>query len=391
MISPLPYDSSLLMQIASEQTGLADFGDTFFLKYLDTLLHSMEQEAQLNEEGREFQLNIVLKNLRVRLLTEDFLKKHPAVLHEELRVDGVICGLPRTGSTMLYRLLASAPEFTTMKTWEGYNPIPFPDEELGKPLERIRLGEETVAKLLEASPDLLVSHELDAHAPEEDFLLREHSFLTTPPVSMIVPSYLEHCQQWDPAQGYEDLVRLLKILQYQNPDRTNKRWILKAPSHMPFVAQVAKSFPDALIIMTHRDPLQTVPSMSSTASRFSKPWTRLPDETKVGKQTFARLKWYTDAFMKQRDQMPQDLFYDVFYLDVLKNPMDTARDIYPKIKSRSGQPMDEVSEAALKAWIANNKQYKFGKHKYTLEQFGLSDEQVKEGFKEYRERYIVNC
>lgn len=380
-----PLDRTALMQAAEAATGLSNWGDTFFVEALDQLIASLKNESGINAAGektRALQFTNILMN---RLRTEDYIARHPEILDEEIRVDAVIVGLPRTGSTMLHRLLAADPANTAMEMWEGFNPAPFPDEEFGKPIGRHKAGERSAEHIKAASPDFEAIHDVSAYLPEEEILLLDHCFMSSVFESAFyVPSYAKWLQQTDQMPAYQDLKRFLQFLQWQRPDRRGKGWVLKTPQHVPLVDVIAKVFPGAHIIMTHRDPVQTVPSMCSMVSAYSKPWTDTHDEKAIGTHWFNRLKWNLDQFMAKRAQMDDTLFIDVDYRQTVKDPLGTARMIYEKL----GRPFTEVTAEELASWHDGHGQNKHGKHAYSAEQFGLSDKQIAEAFSAYRARYI---
>ncbi len=43
----------------------------------------------------------------------------------------------------------------------------------------------------------------------------------------------------------------------------------------------------------------------------------------------------------------------------------------------------------MQAWLDDNPQNKFGKHEYKLDEFGLSEKQVRDTFERYLSRYDV--
>ena len=153
-------DSSAIKSEAKKQTNLENFGNPLFLKGFENLVQSINHEADLNNIGLEAQkhrLTGVLANL---LLIEEACIKHPEILNEEINSPVVIVGLPRTGSTMTHRLLASDPRHTAMLWWEGRYPAMLNDEIRGNPQERMEMGKAEVEAVMQASPEALTIHPL---------------------------------------------------------------------------------------------------------------------------------------------------------------------------------------------------------------------------------------
>ena len=115
-------DSTNIINEAKKQTNLDNFGNPLFLEGFESLVQSINHEADLNNIGldaQKYRLTGVLANL---LMIEEACIKHPEILNEEINSPVVIVGLPRTGSTMTHRLLASDPNHTAMLWWEGRYP-----------------------------------------------------------------------------------------------------------------------------------------------------------------------------------------------------------------------------------------------------------------------------
>ena len=177
----MSLDSNLILQQAIENTGLNDFGDKIFIEGLHKLVSSINNEASLNEVGFQAQEHRILGLLINLLRTVDALKNNPEILEQDIISPIVIVGLPRTGSTMTHRLLASDPNHTAMLWWEGRYPAVLPNEVRGNPQERMQLGEAEVAAVVEASPEALKIHPWDFNGADEEILLIEHCLLYTSP------------------------------------------------------------------------------------------------------------------------------------------------------------------------------------------------------------------
>ncbi|MEN8723319.1 MAG: sulfotransferase [Alphaproteobacteria bacterium] len=390
-MSRIPLERDALMAAAVQSAGLDDFGDLFFIEPLDVLLSALTTEADLNDAALKVRPMQLVNSLVNRLRTEDYIKRHPEILDEEILVDAVIVGLPRTGSTMLHRLLAADPGNTAMQMWEGGQPAPWPEEdlgtakELGNPIGRQKMGEKTAAYINQSSPGFGSIHDVNAYSPEEEILLLEHCFMSSVPESgFYIPSYTDYLKGADHSRAYQDLKRFLQFLQWQRPERRGKKWVLKTPQHVPLVDVVLKTFPGAKIVMTHRDPVETVPSFCSMVAHYAGPWTNHLDEKAIGKLWADRLAWNLDQFMQQRDALGEAHFIDTDYRKTITDPLGVARDLYAQL----GRTVTASGAAQMKEHAAANKKNKHGKHHYTAAQFGLSDSGIADQFAAYRGRYI---
>ena len=249
-----------LMKAAQKATGLSDFGKDFWAKPLEVMLKSLHEEAGLHPIGRFITRQRIINLLSVRLRAEHYFKSYPEILEQELYPCMLIIGLQRTGTTKLQRLLAADPDNRSILSWEALNPAPVKrDIKSGK--NRIKIARTSVKALKLMSPGFFAIHPIEYDAPEEDVLLLDVSFMsTTTEATMHVPTYAAWLENNDQSGAYAYMVKLLKLLQWQQP---GKRWILKTPHHLEFLPQAKKYFGDVQFIWTHRDVNESIPSFLS--------------------------------------------------------------------------------------------------------------------------------
>ena len=379
-----PLDRESLLQQARDRAGLSDFGDLWFVEPMDRFIEASNAEGHLTHAGHAAQTEVIVKGLVSRLRMVEDIKRHPEILDEKVEVAGIILGLPRTGSTIFQRLLASAPGMTGLRWYEAQNFAPFPGEERGNPVERRAYAQQMIDGWLQLSPELASIHPLDPDAPDEEILVLGQMFVSTMIEGMNhVPSFARWLNGYDQSKGNEDLKTILQYLQWQDPARRGKKWILKSPSNLPYAEIAAKAFPDALLIMTHRDPVQTVPSYVSMQAALYKLSATLTDK-QVGEFWFPRLVEWMRMFEAARERIGESRFIDIDYREVGKEPMAQAE----RVLSRFGIPIDAEVEAVLNEFLAGNKREQRPMHDYSLERFGLDEEAIKREFADYRARYL---
>jgi hypothetical protein len=198
-----------------------------------------------------------------------------------------------------------------------------------------------------------------------------------------VPGFADWLDSYDQSRGHEDLKTILRYLQWQEPSRRGRKWILKSPSNLPYAETAAKAFPEALLIMTHRDPVQVVPSYVSMQAALYKLSARIDDKA-VGDFWFQRLVNWMRRFEAARTAIGEERFIDISYRDVVREPLAQAE----RVLARFGIPTDETVEKALAEFMAGNKREQRPAHDYAPERFGLSEDAVREAFSDYRARYI---
>jgi len=379
----MKINANEILDQAKSETGLSDLGEPLFFEVLNRLIDSINHEANLNEIGIQAQPIRIQGLLSNRLRFEEDLKKFPEILDQEIIAPIVIVGLPRTGSTMTHRLLASDPNHTAMLWWEGRYPALLPGEKQGDIEARMELGKAEVDAVVAASPEALDIHPWDYKGADEEILLLEHNFLSTVPESfMALPSYSEWIEEQDHTLAYEDLKKFIQYLQWQNPGREKKRWVLKSPHHLGFIDKMISVFPDAKIIQTHRDPIKTVPSFCSMCANLFEPLTTNFDKVFIGKHWSNKLTRALNHCMNISEQHP-DNFLDLEFLNMIKDPIDEMKKIYEFI----GESFGEKTEVAMEAWREENK-HEMGAHKYSLEEYDLTESQINNNFAKYQQKYI---
>jgi hypothetical protein len=388
-VPELSFDEGGLLAEASRRAGgLDDFGDDSFREALRMLVVGLDKEAKLSAVGRVTEWERTVGLLVNRLRQQDYVKRHPEILDEEIARPVVIVGFPRTGTTMLHRLLASAPGMNAVYWWECRHPSPFPGTRWGEPDPRIAAAKQEVRQILEARPELAAIHPWDAEGPDEEIMLMENSFLSWTPESMNdLPSFGAWREQQDLTPAYTYLRQQLQFLQWQKRQagRCGDLWVLKAPFHLGYVEQLFAAFPDARIVQTHRDPVQSVPSFASMTVAL---WSLGSDHVDpvVAGQRWAR-KFHDGLYscMAARDRRWNDRFLDVWYRDVAREPLAQVRRIYAFLERELTPEM----ERAMQRWVDTNPREGRPPHEYTLEQFGFSEAGIQEYFAEYRRRFVA--
>lgn len=374
---------SELLEKASAKTGLSDFGDDWFREPLDVLVTSLNTEAALSPLGFELTRHRLTALLSDRLRLRALQREHPAVLDEEVRVAAEICGLPRTGSTLLHRLLAASPQVTSTLSWEVAYPIPFPGEGQDA-AERKRRAQERMQVFSQLSPDFGDLHTVVWDGPEEDVILLDRTFVSMSYDSFYwVPSYGDWLRSADQRPAYRELREWLQVLQWQNPARAGRPWVLKSPHHLTAVDTVLSEFAGCKIVMTHRSPVNAVPSYASMVRAMSSQYSDSADPVRIGQYWSARFAKTLQDFASARTAHP-DRFVDVRFADTVSKPVEVARQVLDALDLPAG-PADD---AAFDAYLTQNRTERHGSHSYTPQDFGLSEDQLRRDFAFYSEVYL---
>lgn len=368
-------DVDALLAAARDKTGLSNYGDDWFVEPLEVLTNALVGEARLSELGLDLTKRRLVASLADRLRLKQLQTEHPEILDEEVTVAAEICGLPRTGSTLLHRLLASSPEVTSTLSWETSYPLPFPGEGPDAELRKKR-ARDRYEMFLEMAPDFGDIHTIEWDGPEEDVILLDRTFTSMSYDSFYwVPTYGLWLRQFDQAPAYRDLKEWLQVLQWQSPDRDGKPWMLKSPHHLTAVDTVLDTFPGCKIVMTHRSPTKAVPSYASMVCAISGQYSDQVDPKAVGPYWRDRFVTALQEYAVVRAARP-DRFVDVTFQDTVSDPVGTAT----KVMRELGLPVDRE---ALEAYMERNQEQRHGSHTYTAEDFGLTEAGLEQDFAFY--------
>lgn len=370
-----------LLDAAREKTGLADYGDEWFTEPLRVLVDALNDEARLSELGHALTERRLTALLGDRLRLRALQHEQPGIRDEDVTVAAEICGLPRTGSTLLHRLLAASPAVTSTLSWETSYPLPFPGEGPDA-AERKRRARERAKLFLDMSPDFADIHTIEWDGPEEDVILLDRTFVSMSFDSFYaIPSYGAWLRTTDQAPAYRELREWLQVLQWQDPLRHGQPWVLKSPHHLTAAATVLDAFPGCRIVMTHRSPVDAVPSYASMVASIAAQYSDHVDRTALGRYWSARFAATLRGFAEVRAARPER-FVDVRYDAMVADPAGQAC----RVLGELGLPHDA---AALESYLDRNRTQRHGGgHAYTPADFGLSARGLARDFAFYTEVYL---
>jgi hypothetical protein len=380
-----------LIKAAKKSNKLDDFGDESFRKPLGVLLESIERESQLNPVGRFITRKRLIGVLGNRLRAQKYFTACPEILRQKVAQPIVITGLQRTGTTLLHRMMASDPDTRSLRSWEAVNPAPFlnPGSFIKAEVAKVRADTRISMAKLSAkilsylSPDFYAVHPIEVDSQEEDVLLLDFSFLSTVPESLLkVPGYARWLENQDYLPAYKYMRDLLKLLQWQKP---GTRWILKTPHHLEHTETLLEVFPDAKFVQLHRDPCTALASFCSMIAHSRGVLSDIVDPVEIARHWLRKQLRMIDASMKVRATALNKKFFDVFYYDLIRDPVCEIRKVYEFLGVPFSKKIEEIMEKARQS----NIQYKYGRHIYSLEDFGLEKEKVKKKFAEYCETYRI--
>jgi hypothetical protein len=376
-------DAEGMLARAEAATGLSDWGDEPLHEPLKVLCDSIENEARFNCGGRLVVRQFMDRILQYRLLMQRDFTQHPEILDVEIRKPIFIVGLPRTGSTLLQRLLARDPQVRWLATWEMLFPSPPPDDASVAKDRRIRKADGRIKALNWAAPDFVRAHELAVAEPEECVSLLQSTLISNAYELMNdLAGYRAWFNQQDLRVPYRYYKKQLQLLSWKRP---RDHWVLKCPVHLFGLQAMLEVFPDATFVQTHRDPVSVMPSVCSLFSVVQTLLSDYADPRLLGGDWARRWAEGCNQAIDLREAGAESRFVDVAYKQMISDPFAAVRSIY----EARGEAFTPEAEAAMRGWLADNPQHKHGKHHYRLEDYGLTADQVNSEFARYRQRFAA--
>jgi hypothetical protein len=368
---------------ATARTGLTEIGDPVALDGLTRLISAYESEAKLTAQGMAMKRETLVANMAIRMQVEDWLACHPELLDRPIAKPLFVFGLPRTGTTLMVNLLAADPARRCFLNWEWGAPMPpaLPEELHAGP--RYEAAKARGEMALKHVPHIAAIHFEEADSPSECQFLMTPSFCAQVYEAQAdIPSWRHwflHEADYLPAFRFHK--RMLQALQHH----VGGRWTLKNPWHPLFLNELTTVYPDAQLVMTHRDPAEVLGSACSLMKAVRQMYSDDVDLKSIGEsysEIFEIMIARADAYKAKHGQ---DSILDVQYADTMRDPMGVVRGIYRHFD----EPLSDEAEAAMLAYLAANPKGKHGSHSYDLAEYGLSKEGVHERFKDYIERYRI--
>ncbi|MGH3725621.1 MAG: sulfotransferase family protein [Mycobacterium sp.] len=380
-VAPM-LDPGWLRDAASRATGLDWVPDQYLDNALDVLVSSLHNDAHLSLLGRKMVQVRLVGMLGTRLRLRELITLNPGINDLPVKPPIVIVGLQRTGTTLLHRLLAADPAAGSMSSWEGAQPLPHPRQPVDAPDRRIAKAAKNERSLRYLAPQFFAIHSAEAEAPEEDVLLLDFALHSQMPEVMFhVPGYARWLAEQDIGPAYELHRLLLQVLQWQRP---RGPWVLKTPAHLEHLDVLLRVYPGAVVVWTHRDPVQTTASSSSMLAHYQALFSDHVDHRRLARYWLGKNAQIIDRAIAVRDQQPHS-FVDINYPDLLTDPIAAVERIY----SAAGRPLSGDAVAAMQASLRENRQHKHGEHRYSLEQFGLTTTEVDNAYHRYVDHFSI--
>ncbi len=363
------------------QFGSEAFEDTSFREPLSILLRSISERARLNSVGRFAAFQILRRILFNRLSLERAWRDGGRATGPAVTRPLYVLGLPRTGTTLLFNLLSRDPHSRPLTYWESQYPLYVSGYRNGFAVEsRQRQAVQSCAMVERLAPALSGIHKIDPLGPEECIWLLENT-LHSQSFSLMwhVPEYSawlksRTTEHWEAAyRHYLDTLRLLQR------DTSDRRFVLKCPLHTPHVPTLLKLMPDACFVQTYRDVGEVAASCCSLGYESRRISSDEVDPVAVGREILDALSETALKGATASAEHPGRVL-DIHYERLVQAPIATVRSIYEFF----GLTLTAAAEQQMQRWLDSNPKGRHGKHRYSLEQFGLDRATVEARCEPYR-------
>lgn len=382
--TPTPaLDATTLVQEAMSQTGLADFGDDGFREGLEVYVDAVNHEAALSELGVLSVQATIVGSLANRLRINAWISKHPAVQREQIEQPLVVIGMFRAGTTLLSNLLDQDAANRSLLRWEAMDSAPPPTPAAFRAGPRVDACREGIAMLDALNPNVRAIHNEDADGPTECVTVLGQDFKSLSWEAITnVPSYSSWLLANDHTSAYRHHREVLQVLQSNG---VRGRWTLKSPHHAIALEALTDVYPDAHLVLLHRDPTVLSASVCSLISTLSGTFSDADHRAYIAEHWVDMLATSVDRIESFRTAHPEHPILDVQYADLVRDPVDTLAAIY----NATGSELTDAARSAVERYVAQRPKGHFGTHRYDLADFGLDPSAISERFGPYIDRYAI--
>lgn len=381
-------DAAAIAAEAEARAGIAD-SEPILRANLDQLVASLNADARLPPRGEASAHKALVDRTADRLEGLKWLRDHPEIGNEIIAQPVFLTGLPRSGTTFIQYLFDRDSRFRLIRTWEGISPSPPP----GFDAESVRRRKaEEGERRRQARPPIAgfeALHLVDADGPEECHAFMEHSYTAAGLYNLFnVPSFFDYLMtSLDLTAAYRTHQRQLQLLQWRMPQ---PRWALKYPNHVIAMNNILEVYPDARFVMTHRDPVQTLASISKMSFtlrgvRYDAPNDAPIDPRIVGKQMLDFVQRHIDRIMAFCSSPQGSRVTHVDYYRLVDNPAAVMSDVHAALSIDT----PPVVREAVADWHRRNPKGARGSNPYALETYGLNADAVAEQFGDYMRHFDI--
>ncbi len=336
---------------------------------LTILLDSLETEAHLTPAAEVFTEQWLTRLVTGAAAISEWFATDPGTADEPVTAPIIVAGAPRTGTTFLHRLLAQDPAARAPEGWELLTPVPPPRVHTPDDDPRILAADVELTWPQRQRAEMRTIHRYAGRMHKECLSAMSFSFRSEEFISRYrVPTYVEWLQAGDITPAYEMHRRVFQLLQRHQP---TTRWVLKSPVHLNSLPTVLRTYPDARVVITHREPAEVLGSVTSLIATLRRAFSEEVDEAEIA-------RYHLDLYGRSLDALvdypidPEQIFH-VDHHELTANTQATIDRLYDHF----GMPSINVDDTPPA---------EAGLHEYGL--VGIDPTEIDRTFARYRERFL---
>ncbi|KYK22624.1 hypothetical protein AYK25_02375 [Thermoplasmatales archaeon SM1-50] len=375
-------DRETILNNAIKITGYKNFGNEKYIEVLDRLVDNINK-VDITPLSKYFLNFIARKTTMNRLYIENYIEKHPEIEDIPIESPVFIVGFPRTGTTLLQNVLSSGDGYRSLYLWELATPYPLHNDKKKDKKMRIAKIDMVLKMLKRAVPEMTSVHDVGVNTKEECWILLANSlYIPHTDIGSGLIEWNDWLIKMDRTWVYKEYKRLLQIQAHNMP---TEKFVLKCPSHLFNLKPIMKIFPDACIVWTHRNPINSIASTSSLMSLARKFFFGYVNQKQVGEMVKNCFYSIVMEAMKLRGKTNNNQFYDINFEILQKNISQSVKNI----RNYFELPHNGTHDKAVQDFLNMPRKDKPGKHRYTPEQFGLDKDEVINKFGKYIDKFNI--
>lgn len=375
-----------LLQQARESTGLEDFGEPGWEEPFRRLVASLGKDVPLHTLGRLMTRADLLRALRNRLLVAEAYRRSPGIAQERIVAPVLIAGQGRTGTSILFELLALDEQNRAPLAWEAASPVEPPPAALADGIGRGEIAQTVNEFWADVQPAIKAAHEHRWDLSVECIRFMDADF-TSDWWAMLYGAWdwLRWRSEHRSDAAYRWHAKILRLLQHGAP--SGRRWLLKSPAHISALDLLLAQYPDLRIVHTHRDPVKSVPSTVSLSALMRGSRAQDIDVALVAQMVVMGYSASLRKVIEERagGAIPAGQIVDLHFQELMKDPVASVERIYGSF----GFEFRGSFADAIREYLRRKPRDHFGQHSYRAEDYGLTNAGLREAFRFYTEHYRI--
>jgi hypothetical protein len=365
---------------ARSLTGLHDFGPMGFTERLGFLLDEVGSDGNVWMAHKAQFVEHCVKAAANRLRIQRYWSDYPEALDAAIERPIDVIALPRSGSTHLENLVAADRRLRHLPVYLAAQPAPQPGEAPGPDGQDPRWAR--AAARWEAMSQNRIMAAMHEHSPDHacgenelqmpDFASYQWEWMG------FVPRFRDHYLGHDQTPHYRYMRDVLKAIAHQIP--TGQRWMLKSNQHSEQLGPLLAAYPDATVVMIHRDPVATLQSLLTMRGlAFKSSRKRLDIDAHVD-YWVDRIEVMLRSYIRDRHLVPDGQLVEVMFSDIASDDVKGATSVL----RAAGLEVTDDCVADIQAYMASHPRGKAGRVVYDLQgDFGLEPDELRERFAFY--------